>query len=167
MKLYEHEAHPHLIHNANRLHEQERMQGNFNQRFAVLLTKSVSSMSAAYLFTVLALIGLFGLFGWLNPFVFLLTTWISQQFIQLVCLPILGVSQSVIERKQEIQAEEQFKTTQNSFHDIEQIVNHLNMQDAELLKQDEILSKQNDMMLQILQRLDKPARATKKSEVVK
>lgn len=154
MKLYEHEVHPHAIYNANRLHEQEQMRGSFNQRFAVLLTNSVSSMWAAYIFTVLALLGLFGLLGWLNPFVFLLTTWISQQFIQLVCLPILGVSQSVIERKQEIQSEEMFKTAQNSFHDIEQIVKHLDEQDKAIL--------------QILTRLEQmPAPKTKKTEVVK
>ncbi|HYA99872.1 MAG TPA: DUF1003 domain-containing protein, partial [Ktedonobacteraceae bacterium] len=86
-----------------------------------------------------AIIGLFGLLGWLNPFVFLLTTWISQQFLQLVLLPVILVGQNVLSRKAELQADEQFHTTMSTYHDIEQIMQHLSAQDAELLRQAKML----------------------------
>ncbi len=39
------------------------------------------------------------------------------------------------ERKSELQADEAFKTTMKTYHDIEEIMQHLSAQDAELLKQ--------------------------------
>jgi hypothetical protein len=96
-------------------------------------------MWTAYLFAVLAFIGLFGLLGWLNPFVFLLTTWISQQFLQLVLLPVILVGQNVLSRKAELQADEQFHTTISTYHDIGQIMQHLSAQDAELLRHTKML----------------------------
>ena len=96
-------------------------------------------MWTAYVFAVLAIIGLFGLLGWLNPFIFLLTTWISQQFLQLVLLPVILVGQNVLSHKAELQADEQFHTTMSTYHDIEQIMQHLSAQDAELLRQAKML----------------------------
>jgi hypothetical protein len=107
--LYKHLPYSHEIRNVNDIHAQERI--GFNARLATFITKSVSTMWAAYIFTFLAFIGLFGLLGWLNPFVFLFTTWLSQQFLQLVFLPILAVGQNVLSRHQELQAEETYKTT--------------------------------------------------------
>lgn len=95
-------------------------------------------MWCAYVFTVLAVIGLFGLIGWLNPFTFLLATWVSQQFLQLVFLPILSVGQNVLSRKQELQADEMFATSQKSFTDIEQIMRHLTAQDQKILEIEQI-----------------------------
>lgn len=131
--LYSHTEHPHTARNVNLLHAFELKSSGFNQRFAVTLTKTVSSMWAAYLFAVLALLGLFGLLGWLSPFVFLLTTWISQQFLQLVFLPILAVGQDVLSRHQELQAEETYQTTMKIFHESEQMRLHMDAQDQEIL----------------------------------
>src|SRR5437016_12013669 len=44
------------------------------------------------------------------------------------------VGQNVLGRKSELQAEEQFNTTMSTYHDIEQIMQHLLAQDAELLR---------------------------------
>jgi hypothetical protein len=113
--------------NVNALHKAEQAAAGFNTRIAVGLTKLVGTMWCAYVFTILALVGLFGLLGWLNPFVFLLATWISQQFLQLVFLPILSVGQNVLNRKTELQADQQFI-------DIEQIMQHLDAQDSKILE---------------------------------
>src|SRR5579859_8042012 len=74
--LFQHEPHRHQPRNVNLLHEAEKACADFNTRLAVALTKYTGTMWAAYIFTVLAVLGLFGLLNWLNPFVFLLTTWI-------------------------------------------------------------------------------------------
>ncbi len=130
--LYEHKIHPHRPQNANWLHA-EQIAERFNTRLAVRLTRLVSAMPTAYLFTVLSLIGLFGLLGLLSPFVFLLTTWLSQQFLQLVFLPILAVGQNVLNQKQEIQSDETFSTTQKIDHDLTELRRHLDAQDAKIL----------------------------------
>src|SRR6266852_1920723 len=93
--LFRHEPHQHQPRNVNLLHETEQAESGFNTRLAVALTKGVGTMWTAYIFTVLAIIGLLGLLGWLNPFTFLLATWVSQQFLQLVLLPVIMVGQNV------------------------------------------------------------------------
>lgn len=135
--LYEHKPHPHTPQNVNEQHIQE-LQG-LNTRIAIALTRGVGSMQTAYSFVVLALIGLLAILGLLPPIVALLVAWLSQTLIQLVLLPVIMVGQNVLNRKSELQAEEQFNTTQKSYHDIEQIVQHLNAQSEELLKQTAIL----------------------------
>lgn len=137
--LYKHVPHMHIPVNVNTLHQAEQAAGNFNTKIAVLLTEGTGSMWTAYLFAILALVGLLGLFNLLNPFIFLLTTWISQQFLQLVLLPVILVGQNVLSRKQELQADEAYQTTMKSFTDVEQIMAHLSEQDAELVKQTEML----------------------------
>lgn len=132
--LFHHQPHEYQPKNVNRLVAAEQAAAGFNTKIAVALTQSTGTMWTAYIFTVLAFIGLFGLLGWLNPFVFLLTTWVSQQFLQLVLLPVIMVGQNVLNRKSELQAEEQFNTTMSTYHDIEQIMKHLSAQDAELLR---------------------------------
>ena len=126
---------PHQPRNVNRLHEAEQAASGFNTRVAVALTKGVGTMWTAYAFVVLAFIGLFAILGLLNPIVSLLVAWASQTFLQLVFLPIILVGQNVLGRKAELQAEEQFRTTMSTYHDIEQVMNHLSAQDAELVHQ--------------------------------
>jgi uncharacterized membrane protein len=137
--LFHHEPHQHQPRNVNKLHATEQAAESFNSRLAVVLTQRTGTMWTAYIFTVLAVIGLFGLLNLLPQFVFLLTTWISQQFLQLVLLPVIMVGQNVLSRKTELQADEQFRTTMSTYHDIEQIMQHLSAQDAELLRHAKML----------------------------
>lgn len=125
--------------NVNLVHEAEKAAAGFNTRLAVGLTQKVGTMWTAYTFAVLAIIGLFAILGLLSPIVVLLVAWVSQTFIQLVLLPIIMVGQNVLGRKAELQSEEQYTTTINTYHDIEQIMEHLSAQDAELLKQSHML----------------------------
>jgi hypothetical protein len=143
-KLYTHENHSHQPDTVTvaDVHEAYKAQGGLNARLAVLITRGVGTMWTAYIFTVLAFVGLFGLLGWLNPFTFLLATWISQQFLQLVFLPILSVGQAVLGKHQELVTEETAKNTRALLHQIMQLAKHLNSQDEELLKQTASLSEQ-------------------------
>lgn len=154
--LYTHLPHPHKPMNVAVLHEKEQQEAGFNTKIAVWITRLVSNMWTAYLFTVLSFIGLFGLLGWLNPFTFLLATWVSQQFLQLVFLPILSVGQSVLGRKQELQANEMYQYTEKNYHDSEQMILHLGEQDAELLKQTAELLKQTPILEEILEIVKRP-----------
>ncbi|MDQ2716884.1 MAG: DUF1003 domain-containing protein [Chloroflexota bacterium] len=54
---------------------------------------------------------------------------------QLPLMIVIMVGQGLLGRKQELQSEEQFNTTQRTYHDIEQIMTHLTVQDEELLRQ--------------------------------
>ena len=137
--LFHHEPHQHQPRNVNLLHEAEQTASGFNTRVAVALTKGVGTMWTAYAFVVLAFIGLFAILGLLNPIVALLVAWASQTFLQLVFLPIIMVGQNVLGRKTELQADEQFRTTMSTYHDIEQVMNHLSAQDAELLRHAQLL----------------------------
>ena len=135
----QHNPFPHKPRNVNVLHKAELEASGVNTRIAVGLTKSVGTMWTAYSFAVLAIIGLLAILGWLPPLVALLVVWASQTFIQLVMLPILSVGQNVLGRHAELMAEEQFNTTMNTYHHIEEIMQHLSDQDAELLKHTKML----------------------------
>ena|SRR5258708_240630 len=137
--LFHHELHQHQPHNVNRLHEAEQAAEGFNTRVAVLLTKSVGTMWTAYSFAVLAFIGLFAILQLLPPILVILIAFISQTFLQLVLLPVIMVGQNVLGRKTELQADEQFNTTMSTYHDIEQVMQHLSAQDAELLRHAKML----------------------------
>ena len=152
--LFHHEPHQHKPRNANLLYQAERAAGGFNEKLAIGLTKSVGSMWTAYTFTVLAIVGLFAILGLLSPIVALLVAWSSQTLIQLVLLPVIMVGQNVLGRKAELQAEEQFNTTISTYHDIEQIMQHLAAQDAEILHQTKLIThllEKNGISLQQLE----------------
>lgn len=139
--LFEHIPHPHLYVNANEIHNSERQ--GINDKLAVLITKGFGSMPALYILILwmfgwmaLATLGV----GWFAndkwPYPFLL---FCSNLVQLWALPAIMVGQQVLSRKAEIQADQQFKDVENTYHDMEQIIQHLSSQDAELLKQTTML----------------------------
>ena len=132
MSLYKHIPHSHTPRNTNAVHADE--QSGLNARIAVWLTRHVGSMACAWLFAGIGVGSLVGVFT-TNAFLALLFGSISSYFLQLVLLPVLAVGQNILNRKQELQADEQFNTTMKSYHDLEQIMRHLEAQDSELLKQ--------------------------------
>src|SRR5713226_4813887 len=157
--LFEQTIHPHVPRNVNLVYKAEQAAAGFNTRFAVGLTQRVGTMWTAYTFAVLAIIGLLAILGVLTPLVALLVSWVSQTFIQLVLLPIIMVGQNVLGRKTELQADEQFHTTMSTYHDIEQVMNHLSAQDAELvhltkhlLAQDAELLRHAQLIMYLLER---------------
>lgn len=145
--LHQHKPRPHEVRNANHVHRMEKSDTAsaggvpaFNQRIAVFLTMYVGTMWTAYGFAALAIVGLFGVLAIIAPSAYTLVAWLSQTFIQLVLLPVIMVGQNVLNHHAELQADEQFKAVKNSEHDIEQVAVHL--------------SKQDDVILQILHRVE-------------
>lgn len=133
--FYEHIVHGHVPMNVNLLHAHEQLNGNLNAKIAVVITRGLGTMTCAYVFALLALLGFPGLHATVNGYI----QWLSQTFIQLTALSVLAVGQSVLGRKQELQSNEVFDTTQHMFHDLQQMIIHLDKQDEELLKQTQIL----------------------------
>ena len=63
---------------------------------------------------------------------------------QLPLMIVIMVGQGLLGRKQELQAEEAYQTTLKSFHDVEQIMAHLDAQDEKILEILESLKKRQD-----------------------
>lgn len=155
--LYHHEPHTHTPQNVNaQLAETRAKQiaasarehgvtpswrlrlAEVNERLAVWLTKHTGSMACAWLFAGIGVGSLIGVFT-NNVFLAALFGSISSYFLQLVLLPVLSVGQNVLSRHAELQADEQFHATQRTLHESQQTMKHLDAQDAELLKQTEML----------------------------
>lgn len=125
--------------NANQIHKQKL---GIQDRIALTITTAVGSMYAVYLLAI-------GMAGWMlwqshfahkpfDPFPFLFLLFLGN-IIQLLLMPLIMVGQNIQGKHAEIRAEEEFNTTQSSYRDIEHILNRLDAQDKELLKQTKIL----------------------------
>lgn len=132
--LFRHEPHPHIPQKVTIAKAEQALTG-FNMKIAVAITNGLGTMVCAYIFAILAIIGFPGFGATPTQYV----QWLSQTFIQLVALSVLAVGQQVLSKHGELMAEEQFHTTMSTYHDIEQIMQHLSAQDAELLRQAKML----------------------------
>jgi uncharacterized membrane protein len=113
-------------------------------RIALFVTGAVGTMYAVYFFgTVMA--------GWMlwqtyfdrhpfDPFPFAFLLFLGN-IVQLLLMPLIMVGQNIQGKHSEIRAEEEYKTTNSSYRDIEQILLHLNKQDLQMQKQLDILLK--------------------------
>lgn len=85
--------------------------GRFNNRLAVLITKGVGTMWAAYLFALISLVSFpAALHAFATGDTVTGITWLSQSFIELVLLPIIVVGQNVISTAQDARAEADHET---------------------------------------------------------
>jgi len=101
-----------------------------NMKIAVFITEKVGSMWAAYLFAALTLISLPAAIASGN--VLVIIAWIAQTFLQLVLLPIIMVGQNLQGKHTEVMADEEFKTTQTTYKDLEHLI-LVNQQQLDLL----------------------------------
>jgi hypothetical protein len=89
----------------------------FNAKFAVLITRLVGTMWCAYLFTVIALLGLGPA---LKPGGEGIIAWIAQTFLQLVLLSVIMVGQNV----QSLAADAR---SEHTFDDAQKILDRLDL----------------------------------------
>ena len=82
----------------------------FNAKFAVLITRLVGTMWCAYLFALIALIGLGPA---LKPGGEGIIAWIAQTFLQLVLLSVIMVGQNVQSISSDARAERTFKDAES------------------------------------------------------
>jgi hypothetical protein len=99
----------------------------FNGRIALVLTTAVGTMWCAYAFAVLALVVLpQAVAGGLLSSV----QWISQTFIQLVMLSVIMVGQNILARASDKRSLMTYQDASATFHEAEQIQEHLAAQDS-------------------------------------
>lgn len=140
-RLFLHVPHPHKPRNINLVLAEERARyatayTRFNEHAAVWTTRLFSTMEIFWLINLFMAIWMIGnsIGIWhFDPVPFPLLLFIIN-IPQLPLLPLLAIGQAVLSRKAELMAQEQFETTQKSFADIEQIMSHLDAQDAQILK---------------------------------
>jgi hypothetical protein len=102
--------------------------GRFNSRVAVIITRSVGTMWAAYAFALIAFISLpQALNAFLHGDTVTGVNWLAQSFLQLVLLPIIIVGQQVISAAQDKRAE--------ADHETLQVLHTINVQQLEILEQ--------------------------------
>jgi uncharacterized membrane protein len=129
----------HQPRNVNEIHNQRL---GIQDRIALTVTTAVGTMYAVYLFAVW--MGVWMLWqGYMGhkafdpyPFAFLL---FLGNIIQLLLMPLIMVGQNLQGKHSELRAEEEFQTTQSSYHDIEAILKHLDDQDQQLLRQTKLI----------------------------
>jgi hypothetical protein len=138
---------PRLItsHNARELIYGAGAVGRFNSGLAVLITKSVGTMWAAYLFAAIGLVSLpQAIKAFMNGDTVTGVSWLSQSFLQLVLLPIIIVGQNVISASQDARAEADHLTL-TTLHEI-------NVQQLQMLTQQQQMLQQQREILDLLQR---------------
>jgi hypothetical protein len=97
-----------------------------NNRIALVLTTAVGTMWCAYIFAILALIVVpQAIHGGLLTFV----QWVSQTFIQLVMLSVIMVGQAILGQASDKRAEMTYNDAEATFHEAQQIQDHLKTQD--------------------------------------
>ena len=117
--------------------------GRLNTWLAVSITKSVGTMWAAYVFTLIAVGGGVAVVTQ-NAFLTAVSVLISQTFLQLVLLPIIIVGQNVISASQDARAEADHITL-TTLHAI-------NVQQLQMLEQQGEMLRQQRAILDLLQR---------------
>jgi len=115
--------------------------GQFNTKLAVVITRSVGTMWAAYVFSVIGIASLVGAFTG-NVGLALIFGGISSYFLQLVLLPVIIVGQNVISASQDARAEADHLTL-TTLHAI-------NVQQLEMLKQQGKVLQQQQAILELL-----------------
>jgi hypothetical protein len=102
--------------------------GRFNSRVAVVVTRSVGTMWAAYAFALIAFISFpQALNAFLHGDTVTGVNWLAQSFLQLILLPIIIVGQQVISAAQDKRAE--------ADHETITVLHTINVQQLEILEQ--------------------------------
>ena len=117
--------------------------GRLNTWLAVTITKSVGTMWAAYIFTLIAVGGAVAVVT-NNVFWTAVSILISQTFLQLVLLPIIIVGQNVISSSQDARAEADHLTL-TTLHAI-------NVQQLRMLEQQKEMLQQQREILDLMQK---------------
>ena len=129
-------------HRASNPHARVTQSLALHDRIALVITAAIGTMYAVYVFaTFMAAWMLLQVLSGKSafdpyPFAFLL---FMGNIVQLLLMPLIMVGQNLQGRHTEARADEEFQTTQKTFADMETTMRHLDVQDAELLRQTEML----------------------------
>jgi hypothetical protein len=138
MPTYTHVPHPHTL---ERLEHKDKpvttadvvkkqASNRFNAWLAVKITDAVGTMWCAYVFAIIALIGLPPA---LKPGGEGLIAWIAQTFLQLVLLSIIIVGQNIAAASSDERSENTYKDAEAILSEALEIQKHLQSQDETLI----------------------------------
>ena len=152
----------HVVHPKDLLHREEAGANKFNNALALKITNTVGSMWSAYCFALLSFCSLPAILVTLNgnlrhdfpswiiaTSMITLIAWVSQNFLQLVLLPVIMVGQNVLQGQQDAKAEVDHNT----------LTYLANLQDEQMT-----LLQNQSKMLEVLQKDLASRRAKVKSE---
>ena len=128
MSLHQHVPHPQVL--ARRAEGPQLAAAEhtgLNGRLAIWITAAVGSMACAYLFALLALVGLPAA---IQAGPFFVVVWISSTFLQLVLLPVIMVGQAVQGRVADKRALQTYQDTEAILYAAADLATHLGKQDA-------------------------------------
>lgn len=103
--------------NAN---ERHRRNMGVLDRIGVKITNLVGTMVCAIIFACLSLVSLPAAIH--THSLITIVGWIAQTFLQLVLLPIIMVGQNIQSQHSAVVADEQFKTTETTYQDMERLI---------------------------------------------
>ncbi len=148
---FDYEPHPHIAerkkHRAvnSKAILSETGPRTLNQKLGLLITKSVGTMWAAYIFFAITLVSLPAVIIKGDPV--LIVAWVSQAFLQLVLLPIIIVGQNIQAAAAEKRAVMTYEDAAAVLEEAIKIQKHLDHQDESLAhlitRLDEIETKLN------------------------
>lgn len=138
MSIYTHVPHPHTLERLEHKDKpvtmadivSERATTKVNAWLAVKITDGVGTMWCAYLFAVIALIGLPPA---LRPGGEGIIAWIAQTFLQLVLLSIIIVGQNIAAASSDKRSENTYKDAEAILSEAIEIQKHLQAQDDQLI----------------------------------
>ena len=127
-----------LRHRPENVNVKHKARLGLEDRIALFTTNIIGTMYAVYFFALF-------MAGWMlwqsffdkkpfDPFPFAFLLFLGN-IVQLLLMPLIMVGQNLQGRHAEIRAEEEYKTTQSSYSDIERILTHLDKQDKQMQKQ--------------------------------
>ena len=109
-----------------------------NAKLGLKVTTIIGTMWAAYLFSVIALIGLPGVIQ--KGDIVTVVIWLSSSFLQLVLLPIIIVGQNIQAKAADARAEATYNDAAAILQQAIEIQAHLVTQDGQLASQEQALS---------------------------
>jgi len=137
--LFTYVRHPWLderrLHPPTKVREQLPRQGfgaAFNSKLAVRITNAVGTMWCAYVFALIALVGLPAVLGltFVPGRFSTVVLWVSSEFLQLVLLSVIIVGQNIQSSAADVRSEATYKDADAVLHEAEAIQKHLEAQDA-------------------------------------
>ena len=132
--LFWHWPDPHQPVNVNELHKTLYPAHTFNQRMALYLTELFQSMPSFWILSISIVLWMLMNVTFLHvdppPFPLLLTL---TALPQLPLQALIMISQSVLSKRQELLADEQYEATKKVYNEIEQMREHLYAQDTILV----------------------------------
>lgn len=132
------------LHKPQNVNEKHAESLGVNDKIALSVTNAMGTMWALYFMAFFMLFWCVWQFLMRDkafdpyPYAFLL---FLGNIVQLLLMPLIMVGQSILSKHAEMRADEQYKTTLSSYQDLEHIMEHLDAQDKELIRQSQMLMK--------------------------